>query len=485
MSLLEQVSIQSIDPHRFESVVTPSAYARLVALIDRAARELQGRVVWNVNSTSKGGGVVELLYPLLGYSRGAGVDARWKVISGNADFFRITKTLHNHLHGFNGDGGRPTEDERDIYERTLAANAEELVDLVRAEDVVILHDPQTAGLVPHVRKTGATVIWRCHVGRDRPNRWARDAWDFLRPYVEEADAYVFSRGAYRWEGLERKRIAVISPSIDAFSPKNQALLPEQVLAILSSAGIVRHRADGKSTFVRADGSPGRVDRTAEMLEIAPLSPGDRVVTQVSRWDHLKDPIGVMRGFVDHVVPDVDAHLVLAGPATDSVADDPEGAIVLEEVRQAWAELDEKDRRHVHVASLPMTDLEENAATVNALQRHSEVVVQKSLAEGFGLTVAEAMWKERPVVGSRIGGIQDQIVDGKSGVLVSDPRDLSEFGRAVKYLLVDRDRAQLIGEGARLRVRDHFLAPEHLTKYFELIEKLALNREPASPTPAAS
>ncbi len=473
MSRLQQVQVQAIDPRRFESVLTPPAYADLLGLIDRASEAFNGRVVWNVNSTSKGGGVVELLHPLLGYSRGAGVDARWKVISGPPEFFALTKRIHNHLHGFDGAPGPPGEDERRLYETTLAENASELVGLIRPLDIVILHDPQTAGLIPAVRKTGATVIWRCHVGRDRPNRYAREAWDFLRDYVLQADAYVFSRSAYRWEGLDRNRIAVITPSIDAFSPKNQDQSREQTLAILASAGIIPRHTAGPSTYNRSDGSPGRVDRRAEVLEVAQLTPADRIVTQISRWDRLKDPVGVMTGFVEHVLDDIDAHVVLAGPSTESVADDPEGAVVWSEVREAWTALPDTARAHVHLVSLPMTDVEENAAIVNALQRHSEVVVQKSLAEGFGLTVAEAMWKERPVVGSRIGGIQDQIVDDESGVLISDPRDLEEFGDAVKGLLTDRERARRIGEGARLRVRDHFLAPTHLAKYFALIEQLAL------------
>ena len=152
-----------------------------------------------------------------------------------------------------------------------------------------------------------------------------------------------------------------------------------------------------------------------------------------------------------------------------MSDDPEGAEAFAGVQAAWRRLATPIRGRVHLASLPMDDLEENAAIVNALQRHADVVVQKSLAEGFGLTVAEAMWKGRPVVASRVGGIQDQIVDGESGILIAHPRDLAEFGSAVAGLLIDRDRAQRIGEAAHLRVRDHFLGPHHLRRYFELIE----------------
>ncbi len=208
-----------------------------------------------------------------------------------------------------------------------------------------------------------------------------------------------------------------------------------------------------------------------MVEVEPLRPDDRLVVQVSRWDRLKDPLGVITGFVDHVAPHVDAHLMLAGPSTESVADDPEGAGILAAVNETWANLPDDVRRRVHLASLPMADIEENAAIVNAVQRHAEVVVQKSLAEGFGLTVSEAMWKGRPVVGSRVGGIQDQIENGQSGVLISDPHDLSSYGEAVTRLLNEPDYAQEMGDAAKLRVRDHFLGPYSLMRYHGLIHRL--------------
>jgi trehalose synthase len=465
-----------MDPHRFASVLSPVDYDALLALIERGAADLRGRVIWNVNSTARGGGVVELLTPLLGYSRGGGVDARWAVISGDPAFFEITKRLHNQLHGFAGDGGGPNDAQRATYEATLAANAEELLPLLHPQDIVILHDPQTAGLVDAARSTGAAVIWRCHVGMDHPNRSIREAWRFLRPYVQDADAHVFHRRTFAWEGLDPERIAVIQPSIDAFSPKNQPQTPFGSLSILSAAGILSDHHLGRPTFTRADGSPGRVDRRAEVLEEQPLTPDDRLVVQVSRWDRLKDPLGVMRGFADHVAGISPAHLMPAGPAVDAVSDDPEGAEVFAEVAAAWSALPDSIRRRVHLASLPMADVEENAAIVNALQRHADVVVQKSLAEGFGLTVAEAMWKARPVVASRIGGIQDQIVDGESGVLLTDPRDLRQFGAEVAALLADRERAERIGVAAQARIRAKFLAPHHLGHYFELIARVVARRE---------
>lgn len=485
MGKLRHVAVEAMDAGRFAAVIAPAEHEALAELLQDYAGALAGRVIWNVNSTATGGGVVELLGPLLGCSRGAGVDARWVVITGGVEFFGITKRLHNHLHGFDGDGGALGEQERCSYEQTLAGYGAELAELVHPRDIVILHDPQTAGLLPAVRRTGAKVIWRCHVGMDRANDRAREAWSFLRPYLLDADAYVFSRAAFAWEGLPRERIWLIQPSIDAFSPKNADQSRQQTSAILSRSGIVPSRTGSPATFTRSDGTPGRVDRRTDMIEVEPLEPGDRLVMQISRWDRLKDPIGVLAGFARHVADRTDAHLLLAGPSTESVADDPEGADVFAAVREAWRALPADVRRRAHLAALPMDDVAENAAIVNALQRHATVVVQKSLAEGFGLTVAEAMWKERAVVASRIGGIQDQIVDGESGVLISDPRDLTEFAAAVVGLLCEPERARRMGAAAHLRVRDHFLGVHHLGRYFELIQALVDRAGGDTPAKVAS
>jgi trehalose synthase len=465
---LISVPVATFRPERFADVLDPGPFAAFMDAVERGREVLHGRIVWNVNSTAHGGGVAEMLQSLLAYSRGAGVDARWMVIEGSPPFFAVTKRIHNRLHGFAGDGGPLRAEETAIYEETAAANAADLVPLVRSQDIVLVHDPQTAGLCAPLRETGATVIWRCHVGVDAPNDLARSAWSFLLPHVEPAHAYVFSRAAFGWEGLDRARIFVIPPSIDAFAPKNQDLSPATTLAILAAAGLVDARIDAPPSFVREDGSPGTVVRTAAIHgDQAPPSAVARTVTQVSRWDRLKDPVGVIRGFAEHVGPFTDADLVVAGPSTAAVADDPEGAEVLQECQRAVAGLPSDLRARVHLVSLPMEDREENAAIVNALQRRADVVVQKSLAEGFGLTVAEAMWKARPVVASRIGGIQDQIADGETGLLIDDPNDLAAFGRSLLGLLANPDRAEEMGQRARRRVRDGFLGARHLMQYLDL------------------
>lgn len=477
MGALTHIELSAHSTERFAAVLDPERYEELVSLIAHARTVLDGNVVWNVNSTARGGGVAELLHSLLAYTRGAGVDTRWVVVGGNDDFFHVTKRLHNHLHGVVGDGGPLGDAEHAVYEQTLASAAQELGRVVAPRDTVILHDPQTAGLATTVARLGANVIWRCHVGLDVPNDTARLAWSFLEPYILEADAYVFSRATYAWTGLDPERVTVIRPSIDVFSPKNQELDDLSVRSILQVAGLLADGGRHDATFTRQDGSPGRVDRRARIVEDAPLTLADRVITQVSRWDELKDPVGVMEGFAS-LDGRTHAHLLLAGPDVEAVADDPEGREVFERCVARRAELPEDVRARVHLASLPMDDAEENAAIVNAIQRHATIVVQKSLAEGFGLTVAEGMWKARPIVASRIGGIQEQVIDGETGLLIDDPRDLEAFGAALARLLDDEALAARLGAAAHERVRKEFLAPRHLAQYVSLIEHVTavLSRE---------
>jgi trehalose synthase len=474
---LAEVEVTMLDPARLRSVLTAEALARFEHTLSRGRELLASRTFWNVNSTAQGGGVAEMLRSLIGYTRGGGGEARWVVIEGDPEFFRITKRLHNWLHGNDGGGGSLSERERAVYESCTGANAEQLARSVRSTDIVLLHDPQTAGMIPRMLKTGAAVIWRSHVGIDPPNDLARAAWSFLRPYVEHADAYVFSQSAYLWEGLDPGKLTVIAPSIDAFSPKNQAMAFTTVTAVLRAAGLAadRYGRHARAQFERLDGTVGRVRSQAQIIEEHQLWLGTPLIVQVSRWDRLKDPAGVLAAFADYVHVDEDEpHLVLAGPDVTAVADDPEGGRAFEEVHALWAGLPRRTRRRAHLALLPMADADENAVIVNALQRRADVIVQKSLAEGFGLTVAEAMWKGRPVVASAIGGIREQIEDGRTGLLVG-PSDLRTFGERVSGLLHDPYRAERIGEAAQTSVREQFLGPRHLGQYVELLEDVLSRR----------
>ncbi|HET9671773.1 MAG TPA: glycosyltransferase [Actinomycetota bacterium] len=435
------------------------------------ARLLDGRATWHVNATSSGGGVAELLHQVLGYVLDAGIACRWVVVEGDGPFFRVTKRIHNRLHGSLGDGGGLDAEERRVYGSVVRGEASAFLDRARAGDVAILHDPQTAGLTGPLKEAGLRVVWVCHVGVDTPGEVARSAWDFLRPEIEPADAYVFSRDAYVWEGLDPRKAHVIPPCIDPTSPKNAELGATSVGAILGAAGILGpFEAWGQARVESPALGTVRVRRRADLVEDDPVPGGAPIAVQVSRWDRLKDHLGVLEGFAAHADPHLDAHLLLVGPSPSTVSDDPEGAEVFAEIRDAWKELPAEHRARIHLVNLPVEDRIENAVVVNALQRRADVVIQKSLAEGFGLTVAEAMWKARPVIGSAVGGIQDQIVDGVSGLLVS-PTDPAGMGRAISTLIGDLGYAQAIGHAARKRIRDRFLPPHFVRAHLEVVRTI--------------
>jgi trehalose synthase len=469
---MDEAMIDPLPPDRFATVLPADGYARFSAALDRGADLLRGRTVWHVNTTLKGGGVAEMLSSLLPYLRGAGIDCRWVVIDGDEDFLAVTKRLHNMLHGFPGDGGDLGPAEADLYETTLARNADALLPRISDGDLVFVHDPQTAGLVPALHKRAA-VVWHCHIGADKPSDTVRRAWDFLIHHVTPADRYVFSRAGYLWDGLDPALLRVIQPSIDAFSPKNQALDEPTADAILKAAGLLDGEPAVPPVFTRRDGSTGTVRHRQTIVDDGgPVPDGVPMAVQAARWDRLKDPVGVIDFFAaDLAAAHPEVHLVLAGPAVAGVADDPEGEEVLIRCTERYRELPDRIRRRIHLVGSPMTDEEEAEAVVNALQRRADVVIQKSLAEGFGLAVAEAMWKCRPVVSARVGGIQDQIEHDRSGVLVDDPFDGTAFAHAVAALLDDGERAAAIGARAHDRVREHFLAPRQLTETMDVVREL--------------
>jgi trehalose synthase len=460
---------------RFASVVG-AEHVRTASEMAAALHETLGdRVIWNINSTAGGGGVAEMLRPLVSYGRGLGLDSRWVVISGDAKFFRVTKRLHNALHGARGDGTRLGKQARCEYERVLRDNAAELEGRVRAGDIVYLHDPQTAGLIPRLKELGALAVWRCHIGHDQSNSEVESGWAFLRPYLDEVPKAIFSRASYVPSFLNDGRSVIIPPNIDPFSPKNCDLDAATVRSVLAHAGIVAGSSDSdQRRFVRTDGSPARVERRAQITRTG-QSPAWEVplIVQVSRWDRLKDPVGVMKGFAKFTRETLaeGTELILAGPQEGSVSDDPEGAGVLDEVTNTWKRLPKTVRDRVHIVMLPMADREENAAIVNALQRHAAVIVQKSLHEGFGLTVTEAMWKARPVIASAVGGIQDQIRHRVDGVLLHDPRDLDEFAAALKWVFEDPQRAEQLAENARERARDEYLGLRSLIRHGRIMLEL--------------
>jgi trehalose synthase len=469
VSLAESVTVVRRPVVQLEPVIGQERYERLVLTGEQFRQRLAGRTVWNVSSTAVGGGVAEMLQVLLGYVEDFDIRSRWMVITGDAEFFVFTKRLHNMIHGTNS--GPVTAVESAHYDRMLAANAAELVQLIRPGDLVLLHDPQTAGLAAPLTEAGALVAWRCHIGVDWENEATEVAWTFLRPHLAAARGFVFSRAEYVPSWIPADRVAIIPPSIDPFSPKNEYLDDQTVLGILAKIGVLDGAAaNGHTSFTRRGGGTGVVTRSAEITGDGRPGPADPLVIQVSRWDQLKDMPAVMRGFADYVAPSCGGYLLLVGPAVAGVTDDPEGAAVFGDCLLEWRDLPEAIRARVLLVTLPLDDADENAAMVNALQRHATVIVQKSLAEGFGLTVAEGMWKGRPVVGSAVGGIIDQIPEG-TGILLADPRNLEAFGAAVRQLLDDQDEATRMGRAARTYISEHYVGDVHLLRYARLFDAM--------------
>ena len=273
---LTEVDVRPTDIGRFESIAGTERMAHFRAVAEELRRALGGSSVVNVNSTAIGGGVAELLQTLLAYARGAGIDARWLVLSADPAFFVITKRIHNGLYGTPGDGGELGEAERRLYDEVLRQNGDALAAALRPGDVVLLHDPQTAGLAPRLRAAGLPVVWRCHVGLDDANDWTERSWEFLRPYVADVDGYVFSRESFAPAWVDRARLAVIPPSIDPFSPKNQPLEPEEVAAVLAAVGLLEPNSHPpEARFTRRDGSTGRIASRLDLVGEGPLRPGSR------------------------------------------------------------------------------------------------------------------------------------------------------------------------------------------------------------------
>jgi trehalose synthase len=388
--------------------------------------------------------------------------------------FGITKRLHHALQGAAGDGTPLGDEQRAIYEEVLNENAEELLRLISSDDVVILHDPQTAGLAPPLIRHGCAVIWRCHIGHDEASPESERGWEFLRPYLKDVHVSIFSRHAYIPGALGAGESVVVAPSIDPFSAKSEPLDEITSRAVLEHTGLLAGpRRQHAIEFVTSEGVLRQVDRRARLItENEPPDWETPLVIQVSRWDPLKDPVGVIESFVR--VPDgretEDAHLMLVGPEITGVADDPEAGAVVEETLLRWNALPERDKRRIHLALLPSADPIENATMVNALQSHARIVVQKSLREGFGLTVTEAMWKARPIVATEVGGIRDQITDHVEGLLVGDPHDLDGVAHAIETLLKDEALAEKLGTAARTRVVNDYLPPRHLLQYAALLDR---------------
>jgi trehalose synthase len=380
------------------------------------AEKLAGKSVVHVNSTSFGGGVSEILRRLVPLMNDVGMNAEWKVIKGDKEFFDATKTFHNALQGKE----MPlTKEMKEIYLRQNELNAK-LLSL--DYDYVVIHDPQPLAIINYSDKSEGKWIWRCHIDMSKPNR---EFWGFLKPFLVDYDAFIFSLKKYVKSPLEKRNVAIITPSIDPLSDKNKPLLKSRILATLERYGV---------------------------------DPNRPILTQVARFDPWKDPLGVIDCYrkVKRRIPEVQLLLI-----TSMASDDPEGWIYYERTaRHAGEDYD------IHL----LTDLiGVGSLEVNAFQKATDVALLKSIREGFGMTVTEALWKRVPAVGSNVGGIPLQVIDSTTGFLVNTVKEAAE---KTLYLLRNPEEARVMGERGRQHVLRNFLITKHLKDYLSLFIQLS-------------
>lgn len=453
---------------------------------------LAGRTVWMVSSTARGGGVAEMLPPIVSLLRGLGVTVEWVVIgSAEPAFFELTKRIHNLVHGVE----QPAleESDRALYERVNRENADSLRELARPGDILIIHDPQPLPIASQLRPLIPLVtIWRCHIGLDAENAATRAAWKFLEPYLDAYDGAVFSAPEYIPKRLAR-RATVVFPGIDPLAAKNRELSLRRTIEIMCSGGLIPcpgPTVPGPYAALAHRVTPNGATAPANVTESIGLLTRP-IVTQVSRWDRLKGFRPLMEGFArlkqsirdgryngpEHRRRLDLVRLVLAGPEPSAIQDDPEAQDVLDELRGTYRGLPPAIQDDIALLLLPMRSLEENALMVNALQRASAVVVQNSLREGFGLTIAEAMWKRVPVLtNSRACGPRQQVRDGLDGRLIADPEDPAELHTVLDDMLADPERLERWGQSAQRRVHDQFLVLTQLRAWGRLLATLLSRRE---------
>lgn len=386
------------------------------------AKELKGKTIKMVNSTAVGGGVAEMLNRLVPLLSELEVSTHWDVITGGNDFFEITKAFHNALHGTPYE---LTQSARDIF---LMYNEQNRARMKFDEEMVVIHDPQPAGLIRSRQDTHSHWVWRCHIDLSNPNA---GVWDFLRPFVEQYDAAIFSSQSFARQLPIPQYL--FYPCIDPLSEKNKELPDSLVQQICDDFGIDRTRP---------------------------------IVTQVSRFDRLKDPVGVVQAY-KLAKKYVDCQLVLAG---GGASDDPEGAIVLQEVKEA-ADNDPD----IIILDLPPWC----AVQINAIQRASTIIVQKSLKEGFGLTVTEALWKGKPTIAGSVGGIPNQIIHKLTGLLV---HSVEGCAFQIRYLLTHPEFARSIGSSGREHVKENFLMTTNVKRWlllFRILEQARAVRNRAA------
>jgi trehalose synthase len=466
-----------------------------VALLMRAVRALEeeavhlvpmlkGRTVWMVNSSAKGGGVAEMLPAMVLLLRQLGLNVQWAVIGANQKrFFDFTKRLHNLIHG--SGQAEITREDREVYTAVNRENADALKQQVGPEDILIVHDPQAMALGAYLKQElGLLSIWRCHIGLDEHTAQTRAAWLFLQEFAGSYDHAVFSAPEYIPDYFVG-RSSIIHPALDPGSHKNRPLPQHKLTGVLCNAGLaIAHQPVLTPPF-----SAG-AKRLLPNGEFGPATQPEEIglfyrpiVSQISRWDRLKGFHLLMEGFAklkqvrgDRKYASTERHrrrlgivrLVMAGPDPSSIRDDPEGQEVLRELCQLYRDLPADIQSDVALLTLPMSSSKQNALMVNAIQRSSSIVVQNSLAEGFGLTATEAMWKQAAFMGSRACGIRHQVRHGVDGILIRNPTDTDLIAETLNYMLVHPKKRVDWGRNGERHVMEEFLIFTQLCKWLRVL-----------------
>ncbi|HSM15646.1 MAG TPA: glycosyltransferase [Gemmatimonadales bacterium] len=445
---------------------------------------LRERTLWMVNSTPQGGGVAEMLPTMITLLRDLDCNVEWVVIeSDEPRFFDLTKRIHNLVHGDGAPGF--DQSDRELFEKVNRENAAFLKSKVRAGDILIVHDPQPMPLAAMLKEAVEVfAIWRCHIGLDQETPATRSAWEFLEPWAGAYDHAIFSAPDYIPPSFTG-RATIIRPGIDPLSPKNRQLGLHKTAGVLANAGLAV--------------APGPLVTPPYQWQAERLSPDGRfvpatergdfglftrpIVTQISRWDRLKGFEPLLQAFAHykarlakggwskdpvHRVRQELVRLVLAGPDPASIQDDPEGRDVLESLRALYAGLPPAIQDDIAIIALPMQSPTENALMVNAIQRASSIVVQNSLREGFGLTIAEAMWKRVPVLSNwQACGPRQQVRDAVDGRMIDDPTDIETIAAVLDEMLADAESRSAWGRNARRHVHDSFLVFGQLSRWMQL------------------
>lgn len=467
-----------------------SLYSSVLDFLEQAKdpiEVLKGRTIWMINSTALGGGVAEMLPSQMRILRELGVSIEWLVIEAKESaFFDITKRIHNAIHG--SGNGIFTEEDRNVYEAVNRNNLAKALDLINDGDIVVVHDPQPMPLAAMIKKEKkVSIIWRCHIGLEEDTEITDAVWEFLKPYTNDYDHFVFSLPSYVPKPL-KKKTSIIPPAIDPLSHKNRELQLHKCIGILYQSGvlddhkaILYHRYNHLVRKVMPDGTFDVLDADQNLdLIYRPI------ITEISRWDRLKGFKELMEAFIKMKV-DNRKHgdpesldykriemtlLVLGGPDPAFVYDDPEGQEVLKELTEAYKQVDKSMQNDVAILLLPLDNPKENALIVNALQRTSSIIVQNSIQEGFGLTATEAMWKRKPVLVSGAAGLKFQVVHNKTGQINEDPTDIEKLSSTMTYMLNHPKERDKWGFNGQLRVIQNFTLFSQLIAWLEV---LALNK----------